>query len=58
MKYSCDHCNWTGTWDEMILETLCPLCRGSVQPAAADDKTLTGTGRRSRSTVTTSAPSR
>ncbi|WP_319582773.1 hypothetical protein [uncultured Pseudodesulfovibrio sp.] len=32
MFYECDKCQWTGTWDALILETLCPLCRSSVTP--------------------------
>jgi hypothetical protein len=32
MHYECDNCHWSGTWDALILETLCPLCRSSVSP--------------------------
>lgn len=30
MEYHCVNCDWSGTWDELILETMCPKCRGSV----------------------------
>jgi hypothetical protein len=32
MQYECDKCHWSGTWDALVLETLCPLCRSSVSP--------------------------
>jgi DNA-directed RNA polymerase subunit RPC12/RpoP len=38
MLYTCPHCNWTGTWIDLIHETACPRCRSSVM---ADD----GSGR-------------
>ena len=41
MEYECDHCHWSGTWDVLILETLCPLCRGSVTPRKDDGDSQT-----------------
>ncbi|MGE4195228.1 MAG: hypothetical protein AB7E51_17730 [Pseudodesulfovibrio sp.] len=32
MEYECKNCDWSGTWDEMIHETLCPSCRSATQP--------------------------
>ncbi|OIQ49861.1 hypothetical protein BerOc1_01789 [Pseudodesulfovibrio hydrargyri] len=37
MHYECDNCRWSGTWDALILETLCPLCRSSVSPRQEQD---------------------
>lgn len=55
MKYKCEHCDWEGTWDEMILETLCPLCRSSVKPVADSESTSQGT-RQANSYVPMGAP--
>lgn len=32
MAYKCMHCDWIGEWDELILETMCPVCRNSAKP--------------------------
>jgi Zn finger protein HypA/HybF involved in hydrogenase expression len=37
MEYKCSHCEWSGTWDELILETLCPKCRSSAVPIRNND---------------------
>lgn len=30
MKYDCLNCDWSGSWDELVLETMCPKCRSGV----------------------------
>ncbi|EGB15437.1 hypothetical protein DND132_2233 [Pseudodesulfovibrio mercurii] len=37
MHYQCDKCRWSGTWDALILETLCPVCRSGVSPRDPED---------------------
>lgn len=37
MEYECEKCDWTGTWDEMIHETLCPVCRSATRPEECED---------------------
>lgn len=32
MEYECVDCGWHGHWDELILETICPVCRGRTVP--------------------------
>lgn len=32
MEYICEKCHWIGTWDDLILETMCPICRSTTQP--------------------------
>lgn len=33
MDYKCSNCDWSGPWDELIHETMCPECRSFTAPA-------------------------
>lgn len=44
MHYQCDNCQWSGTWDDLVLETLCPICRSSVSPRGEEDDSTSRPG--------------
>lgn len=37
MYYRCTRCDWSGPWDEMIHETMCPKCRAKTLPLHEDE---------------------
>ncbi|GAB7023841.1 hypothetical protein [Salidesulfovibrio brasiliensis] len=37
MKYRCINCDWTGQWDSLIHETMCPVCRSTALPLQQPD---------------------
>jgi len=45
MEYKCQKCEWSGHWDEMIHETLCPLCRNSTKPSVERNESGQKTAR-------------
>ncbi|WP_207263634.1 hypothetical protein [Desulfovibrio sp. Huiquan2017] len=58
MHYQCDNCQWSGTWDALVLETLCPLCRSGVSPRREEDDSTSRSVADARSGIASGPPPR
>ena len=55
MDYKCLNCEWSGPWDELILETMCPMCRSSAIPLSENEDPIQQVMQNAYSYMTTGA---